>query len=48
MIVFHQAERFDTLRSFLADPEVQSTMNAVAVISEPEVTFTADGWGKHY
>lgn len=47
-IVFHQAESFDTLRSFLADPEVQSTMKAVGVISEPEVTFTVGGWGKQY
>jgi len=46
--IYHQAEGFDTLRAFLADPELQTTMQAAGVISAPEVSFQTGGWAKFY
>ena len=48
VIVYHQAESFDTLRAFLADPELKTTMEAAGVISAPEVSFQTGGWAKFY
>jgi quinol monooxygenase YgiN len=47
-VVYHQAESFDTLRAFLADPELQAGMKAAGVSSEPEVSFQTGGWAKQY
>ena len=46
--VYHQAETFAELRSFLADPQLQTAMQDAGVISEPEVTFHTGGWAKTY
>ncbi len=46
--VYHQAESFDALRGFLADPDLAAAMKAAGVISEPEVTFHTGGWAKTY
>lgn len=46
--VYHQAESFETLRNFLADPELQARMKKAGVISAPEVTFHTGGWAKFY
>jgi quinol monooxygenase YgiN len=46
--VSHQAETFDALHSFLADPQLQAAMHEAGVISEPEVTFHTGGWAKTY
>lgn len=48
VIVYHQAESFDDLRSFLADPELEAAMKEAGVTSEPEVTFHTGGWAKTY
>jgi quinol monooxygenase YgiN len=47
-VVYHQAESFDDLRSFLAHPELKAVMEKAGVISEPEVTFVTGGWAKRY
>ncbi len=47
-IVYHQAESFDTLRTFLGDPDLQAAMKAAGVTSEPEVSFHTGGWAKRY
>ena len=46
--VYLQAETFDALHSFLADPQMQSGMQEAGVTSEPEVTFHTGGWAKTY
>ena len=48
VVVYHQAESFDTLRSFLAMPELKTTMEAAGVTSEPDVSFHTGGWAKLY
>ncbi|MGI9576885.1 MAG: hypothetical protein ACR2OH_01650 [Microthrixaceae bacterium] len=48
VVVYHQAESFDTLKAFLADPALQSAMKEAGVTSEPEVTFHTGGWAKMY
>lgn len=47
-VVYHQAESFEALRAFLANPELQAAMEAAGVASEPEVTFHTGGWAKQY
>lgn len=47
-IVYHQADSFETLRAFLALPELKAAMQAAGVTSEPEVTFQTGGWSKQY
>jgi hypothetical protein len=47
-VIYHQAESFDTLRSFLEDPELQAAMKAAGVTSAPEVSFHIGGWGEVY
>lgn len=46
--IYHQAESFDTLRAFVADPRLEAAMRAAGVISEPEITFQTGGWAKFY
>lgn len=47
-IIYHQAESFETLEAFLADPGLQEAMKAAGVTSEPEVSFQTGGWAKMY
>jgi hypothetical protein len=47
-LVYHQAESFETLRTFLADPELGAAMKELGVISEPEVAFQNGGSAKLY
>jgi hypothetical protein len=46
--VYHQAESFDTLRSFLGDPGLRAAMEAAGVTSAPEISFHIGGWAKTY
>ena len=48
VFVYHQAETFDTLRTFLRSDELRAAMKEADAISEPEVTFHTGGWGKLY
>ncbi len=48
VIVYHQAESFDALRAFLADPELQAAMDKGGVLAPPTVTFHTGGWAKFY
>lgn len=48
IVVYHQAESFDTLRAFMALDELRDIMKDIGVISDPEVTFHTGGWGKQY
>ncbi len=48
VVVYHQAESFDTLRSFLRSDDLRAAMKEAGVVSEPEVTFHTGGWGKLY
>ena len=48
VIVYHQAETFDTLRSFLRSDELRDAMKEAGVSSEPEVTFHTGGFGELY
>ena len=47
-VVYHQAESFDDLRSFLGDPALKEAMDNAGVTSEPDVSFWTGGWGKQY
>ena len=47
-IVYHQAESFDALRTFLDDDALAAAMKAAGVTSEPEVSFQTGGSGKRY
>jgi hypothetical protein len=47
-MVYHQAETFDALRAFLADPDLRAAMKAAGVVSEPEVAFQNGGSAKFY
>lgn len=47
-VVYHQAESFETLESFLAMPELKALMEEAGVISEPDVQFVTGGWAKMY
>ena len=46
--VYHQAESFDALHTFLSDPQLQKVMKEAGVTSEPNVTFHTGGWAKTY
>ncbi len=48
VVVYHQAESFDTLRAFLRSDELRTAMKEAGVASEPEVTFHTGGFGKRY
>ena len=47
-LVYHQAESFDALRSFMAAPELAAAMKALGVTSAPEATYHTGGWAKQY
>lgn len=48
VIVYHQAESFDALHDFLADPKTSSGVLGEAVACEPGTTFHTGGWAKTY
>lgn len=48
VVVYHQAESFDTLRAFMELDELRDVMKEAGVISAPEVTYHTGGWGKMY
>ncbi len=48
VLVYHQAESFNTLRSFLSSDDLRAAMKEAGATSEPEVTFHTGGWGKRY
>jgi len=48
VIVYHQAEAFETLKSFLSNPDLKGAMERAGVTGEPEVTFHTGGFGKIY
>ena len=47
-VVYHQAESFDTLQSFLESEDLKVAMKRAGVVSEPQATFHTGGWGKQY
>jgi len=47
-IVYHQAESFDTLRTFLANDKLKAKMQEAGVTSAPDVQFVTGGWAKQY
>ena len=47
-VVYHQADSFETLETFLANPDLQAAMKDAGVISEPEVSFHTGGHAKLY
>ena len=48
VVVYHQADSFDTLRSFLRSDDLKTAMKEAGVTSEPEITFHIGGSGKLY
>ncbi len=48
VLVYHQAESFDTLRSFLRSDDLRAAMKEAGATSEPEITFHTGGWAKLY
>ncbi|RPI24891.1 MAG: hypothetical protein EHM57_02195 [Actinobacteria bacterium] len=48
VIVYHQAESFDTLRSFLRSDELRAAMKEAGIVSDPEVTFYRGGLDTRY
>ncbi len=48
VLVYHQAESFETLRSFLRSDDLRAAMKEAGATSEPEVTFHTGGWAKLY
>ena len=48
IVVYHQAETFDALRSFLRSDDLKATMKEAGVTSEPEITFHTGGFGTRY
>lgn len=48
IVVYHQAESFDTLRAFMAMDELRWRMEEGGVTSEPEVTYYNGGRGMQY
>ncbi len=47
-VVYHQAESFDTLEAFLANPELKERMEEAGVTSAPDVQMVTGGWAKLY
>lgn len=47
-LVYHQAESFDTLKAFMAQPGLKDAMQRAGVTSAPDVTFVTGGWAKQY
>lgn len=48
LTLYHQAESFDALHVFLADPETRSGMLADGVASDLGASFHTGGWAKTY
>jgi hypothetical protein len=48
IVVYHQADSFDTLRSFLRSDDLKAVMKEAGVTSEPEIAFYTGGFGKLY
>ena len=48
VIVYHQAETHDALKSFIASPGLKAAMEKAGVTSVPQVSFFTGGWGKMY
>jgi hypothetical protein len=48
VVVYHQAESFDTLRAFLERDDLKTAMQGAGVISAPDVTFCTGGWAARY
>ena len=47
-VVYHQAETFEVLRTFLDAAEIKTVMEEAGVTSDPEVGFWTGGWAKLY
>jgi hypothetical protein len=47
-VVYHQAQTFEALNSFLASPDLRAAMESAGVTSTPEVTFHTSLPGKLY
>ncbi|MEQ1758381.1 MAG: hypothetical protein ABL986_08700 [Vicinamibacterales bacterium] len=47
-IIYHQAESHDTLKAFMARPELRAAMEKAGVTSVPQVSFHTGGWAKMY
>jgi quinol monooxygenase YgiN len=47
-IVYHQAESFDALKSFVANPELKKIMEEGGVVGAPQVSYLTTGWIKRY
>ena len=47
-VIYHQAETFEDLRSFLEDPDLQAAMQQAGATSKPDVSYSTGGWSKQY
>ncbi len=47
-VIYHQADSFETLEAFLANPDLQAAMREADVTSAPEVSYHTGGWAKRY
>ena len=47
-VVYHQAESFEALEAFLANPDLREAMEKAGVTSAPDATFVTGGWAKMY
>ncbi len=48
VVIYHQAEDFDTLRNFMGNPELRTALEAAGVTSPPDVNYFTGGWGAFY
>lgn len=48
VVVYHQADSFNTLEAFMEQPGLADAMKRAGVTSEPEVTYATGGWAKFY
>lgn len=48
VVVYHQAESFDTLRALMQSDELRLAMKEAGANTEPEVSYHTGGWGKRY
>ncbi len=48
IVLYHQAETFDSLHDLLAEPEAWSGLLGDGVTDQPAVTFHTGGWAKTY
>jgi hypothetical protein len=47
-IIYHQADTYDTLQAFIANPGLKAAMEKAGVTSAPQVSFVTGGWAKMY